>query len=105
MEKRPLNPWAWNEKFGYSQAWRVDGPRAIVQVAGQVPVTPDGTVLADADFETQARQVFRNLERVLGDAGASFDDVVKVTVYLTDAANLPIYRDVKAEFVKGPQPA
>jgi reactive intermediate/imine deaminase len=105
MEKRQVNPWEWQHKFGYSQAWRVDEPRSIVYVAGQVAITPDGSVLSDADFHTQARQVFRNLQAVLADAGASFDDVVKVTVYLTDISRLQDYRDVKAEFVTGRQPA
>lgn len=105
MEKRQVNPWEWQHIFGYSQAWRVDSPRTVIQLAGQVAVTPDGTVLSDADFDTQARQVFRNLQTVLEEAGASFEDIVKVTVYLTDISNLQRYRDIKAEFVKGPQPA
>jgi reactive intermediate/imine deaminase len=105
MEKQQVNPWDWQHKFGYSQAWRVDAPRSIVYIAGQVAITPDGTVLSDADFETQARQVFRNLQSVLEDSGAGFDDVVKVTVYLTDISRLQDYRDIKAEFITGRQPA
>ena len=105
MEKRQINPWEWQNAFGYSQAWRVDAPQSIVYVAGQVAITPDGTVLSDADFATQARQVFRNLQTVLEQSGAGFKDVVKVNVYLTDISRLQEYRDVKAEFVSGPQPA
>ena len=105
MEKRQINPWEWQNAFGYSQAWRVDAPQSIVYVAGQVAITPDGTVLSDADFATQARQVFRNLQTVLEQSGAAFEDVVKVNVYLTDISRLQEYRDVKAEFVSGPQPA
>jgi len=105
MEKRQVNPWEWQHKFGYSQAWRVDGPRSVVHLAGQVAITPEGTALGDADFETQARQVFRNLQTVLEQAGAGFEDIVKVTVYLTDISYLQAYRDIKAEFITGPQPA
>ena len=105
MEKRQVNPWEWQNAFGYSQAWRVDEPQSIVYVAGQVAITPDGTVLSDADFATQARQVFRNLQTVLEQSGAGFEDIVKVNVYLTDISRLQEYRDVKAEFVTGPQPA
>ena len=53
MEKRQINPWEWQHIFGYSQAWRVDAPRTVIQLAGQVAVMPDGTVLSDADFDTQ----------------------------------------------------
>ena len=105
MEKLQVNPWEWNHAFGYSQAWRVDEPRSIVYLAGQVPITPEGTPLIDADFDTQARQVFRNLQAVLEEAGATFEDIVKVTVYLTDISHLEGYRRVKAEFITGPQPA
>ncbi len=105
MQKRQINPWEWQHGFGYSQAWRVDGPRSVIHLAGQVAITPEGAVLADADFETQARQVFRNLQTVLEHSDAGFDDIVKVTVYLTDISYLQAYRDIKAEFIAGPQPA
>lgn len=105
MEKRQIRGWDWNDAFGYSQAWRADAPGSIVYLAGQVAVTPDGTPLADADFDTQARQVFRNLGAVLEEAGATFDDIVKVTVYLTDISRLQDYRRVKGEFITGRQPA
>ena len=105
MERTQVNPWEWNEKYGYTQAWRIDAPQTIVYLAGQVPVAPDGTILGDADFETQARQVFRNLETVLAAAGATFENVVKVTVFLTDMSHLRDYVAVKSEFVTGRQPA
>ena len=73
MEKRHVNPWEWQHPFGYSQAWRVDGPRSIIYLAGQVAITPDGTALSDADFDTQARQVFENIGAVLAEAGAGFE--------------------------------
>jgi len=105
MEKTQLNPWSWQDKFGYSQGWRVDAPRSIVWVAGQVALDPDGNLVGEGDFDAQCRQVFENLQAVLTAAGATFDDVVKFNVYLTDATNLQRYRDVKAAFVAGRQPA
>jgi 2-iminobutanoate/2-iminopropanoate deaminase len=104
MQKRQVNPWTWQDNFGYSQAWRVDDPQSVVFVAGQVPLSPDGQLIGEGDFEAQCRQVFRNLQTVLEEAGATFDDVVKFNVYLLDVSNLQTYRDVKAEFVKGKQP-
>jgi 2-iminobutanoate/2-iminopropanoate deaminase len=104
MQKRQVNPWTWQDNFGYSQAWRVDAPQSVVFVAGQVSLSADGQLVGEGDFEVQCRQVFRNLQTVLDQAGATFDDVVKFNVYLVDVTNLPIYREVKAEFVKGKQP-
>jgi reactive intermediate/imine deaminase len=105
MEKTQVNPWAWQDQFGYSQAWRVDQAQSVVFLAGQVPISPEGQLVGEGDIEAQCRQVFDNLKAVLEQAGATFDDLVKVTVYLLDATNLPVYRRVKAEFVTGRQPA
>ena len=105
MEKTQVNPWSWQDEFGYSQAWRVDHAQSVVYLAGQVALSADGQLVGEGDFEAQCRQVFENLQTVLGQAGASFDNVVKVTVFLPDVTNLPAYRRVKAEFVTGKQPA
>jgi reactive intermediate/imine deaminase len=105
MEKTQVNPWSWQDQFGYSQAWRVDGAQSVVFLAGQVPLSPDGKLVGEGDFVAQCRQVFENLQAVLHDAGATFDSVVKVTVYLPDITNLQAYREVKSEFVTGRQPA
>jgi enamine deaminase RidA (YjgF/YER057c/UK114 family) len=79
MDKRQCNPWTWQDAFGFSQAWRVEGAGTLVFVSGQGPISADGAVVAADDFEAQARQTFENLRTVLEQAGASFDDVVKVT--------------------------
>lgn len=105
MEKNQLNPWTWQDKFGFSQAWKVDAASSIVFISGQVPVSPEGNLVAKGDFVAQTRQVFENLHTVLEQAGATFDAVVRVTVYLTDISRLPDYARVKSEFVAGEQPA
>jgi enamine deaminase RidA (YjgF/YER057c/UK114 family) len=61
MEKRQINPWTWQERFGFAQAWRVDSAQSVVFVAGQAPISADGEVVAPGDFEAQARRVFENL--------------------------------------------
>jgi reactive intermediate/imine deaminase len=105
MEKTQLNPWSWQDEFGYSQGWRVDHAQSVVFIAGQIALSADGQLVGEGDFEAQCRQVFENIRTVLDEAGATFDAIVKVTVYLPDITNLPIYRTVKAEFVTGRQPA
>ena len=104
MEKRQINPWTWQERFGFAQAWRVDGAQSIVFAAGQTGVSADGEVLAVGDLEGQTRLAFENLRTVLQDAGASFDDVVKVTLYLTDITKIRDAARVRDEFIDTARP-
>jgi 2-iminobutanoate/2-iminopropanoate deaminase len=103
MEKRVVNPWDW--QIGFSQAWRVDGAESVVYVAGQGPVSEEGTLVGEGDFEAQARRTLENLRTVLEQAGASLGDVVKTTVFLTDIANLREYGRIRAELMPGEPPA
>jgi 2-iminobutanoate/2-iminopropanoate deaminase len=105
VEKRQINPWSWQDRFGFSQAWRVDGAEAVIFLAGQGPVSADGEVVGEGDFEAQVRQTFTNIETVLEHAGGSLEAIVKLTVYLTDISTLRDYGRVKAELMPGPPPA
>jgi enamine deaminase RidA (YjgF/YER057c/UK114 family) len=87
---------------GYSHAVAYDG-RGVV-VSGQVPLDPDGTLVGAGDAERQTTQVFTNLATALAAAGASLDDVVKITVYLTDRADLAAFRRARDRFVAGSRP-
>ncbi|MGH3496983.1 MAG: RidA family protein [Nocardioidaceae bacterium] len=103
--KTPINPWHWQDTRGFTQAWRVDEPAAIVQLSGQVSVDADGNLAGADDFDAQARQCFDNLITVLDQAHATLADVVKFTVYLTDITRLPDYGRIKAGHIQGQQPA
>jgi 2-iminobutanoate/2-iminopropanoate deaminase len=105
MDKRQVNPWQWQDAAGFSQAWRVDGAATIVAVSGQASIGPNGELVGEGDFAAQTRQVFQNLATVLEQAGASFDAVVKLTVFLTDMTKLREYTQIKSEFFTGPHPA
>jgi len=105
VNKRQVNPWTWQDRAGFSQAWRVDDPQAIVFVSGQAPISADGQLVGAGDFEAQTRQVFENLRTVLADAGASYESIVKITVYLTDIGKLSDFGRIKADFIPGEQPA
>jgi 2-iminobutanoate/2-iminopropanoate deaminase len=76
-----------------------------VFLSGQGAISADGEVVGEGDFEAQVRQTFDNLRTVLEQAGGSLTDIVKLTVYLTDVANVREYGRIKAEFIPGPQPA
>jgi 2-iminobutanoate/2-iminopropanoate deaminase len=105
LNKQQVNPWTWQDQLGFSQAWRVDGAQTVVFLSGQAPISAQGDLVGKGDFEAQTRQVFENLRSVLEQAGAGFDSIVKVTVYVTDTSRLRDYARVKAEYIPGPQPA
>lgn len=79
----------------YSQAVRVGD---MVYTAGQPGIDPATGAVAGDTFEAQARQAFANLAAVLEDAGSGLDRVVKVTCFLTDAADFPALNALFAEF-------
>ena len=71
----------------YSQAVRVGN---TLYMSGQTPLDPATGKLVDGDIAAQARQVFENLKAVLAAADAGFGNVVRVGIYLTDLATLPL---------------
>jgi reactive intermediate/imine deaminase len=78
----------------------------LIFVSGQLPISEDGGHdLATADFETQARQVFRNLIAVLRAAGAGIEDVVKATIYVSDVAHWGHCNTIYAEIFGDHRPA
>jgi len=105
MEKRQINPWSWQDRAGFSQGWRVDSAQSLVFVSGQGAVSPEGELVGEGDFGAQVRQTYENMRTVLEEAAASLESVVKLTVYLTDIANLREHGRIKSEFFSGPQPA
>jgi reactive intermediate/imine deaminase len=74
-------------------------------VSGIVPVDGTGAVVGGDDVVAQARQVFAIMGRVLGAAGATPADVVKVTVYLLDVDERPLINPVRQEFFGDMRPA
>lgn len=78
---------------GYSHV--VLGTGRFVAVSGQCALDEDGAVVGAGDAAAQARQVFENLRRCLAAAGATFDDVVKLTYFVTDVAHLPAVREAR----------
>ena len=86
----------------YSQATETDD---LVFTAGQIPLTPDGELLDDAAIDVQTEQALENVEAVLDAAGASMDDVLKVTVYLDDIGDFDAMNDTYETFFETDPPA
>jgi enamine deaminase RidA (YjgF/YER057c/UK114 family) len=86
---------------GYSHAVSFDG--RTVAVSGQAPMDADGNVVGVDDPVAQVRQVFANLAAALTAAGSDLSRVIKLTVFLTDLADLGAFRQVRDEVLPGPQ--
>ena len=86
----------------YSQAVRAGN---TVYLSGQIPLDPATGELAKGDIEAQIRRVFENLKAVIGAAGGTFANVVKVNVYLTDLGTFATVNKVMAEYIAQPYPA
>ena len=86
----------------YTDAVRVGD---LLFVSGCVPVDAAGKLVGGDDVVAQARQTFENVGAVLAAAGAGFEDVVKVTVYLTDVDDRPKINPVRQEFFGETRPA
>ncbi len=88
--------------FGYSHVVAATG--RLIAISGQVALDESGRLVGSGDPEAQARQVFENLRRCLAAADATFADVVKLTVYVTDLATMTAVRAVRDEYVDTTRP-
>ncbi|WP_212914056.1 RidA family protein [Streptomyces sp. TS71-3] len=87
---------------GYTQV--VIGTGRLVAISGQVALDEAGEVVGAGDPAAQARRVFENLRRCLAAAGATFDDVVKLTFFVTDVGHLPAVRVARDEHIDTRRP-
>lgn len=94
--------WPWAQKAGIAQGVRV-GDR--IYVSGQVAFDRTGEIVGVGDMTAQARQIFKNIGAVLAEAGATLDDVVKITSYITDMSRYGEYAAARAEAFTGNLPA
>ncbi len=86
----------------YSQAIGIGD---LVFLSGQIPLDPATMEVVAGDFEARARQVFDNLAAVARAAGGTLDDVVKLTVFLTDLGNFATVNAVMEDYFHKPFPA
>ena len=84
MERRIINPWTWQDQFGFVQANDVSGAQRVVLCAGQTSVDSDGNPVHPGDMGAQIGKAFDNLETVLNEAGLKLSHVVRLNYYTTD---------------------
>jgi 2-iminobutanoate/2-iminopropanoate deaminase len=86
----------------YSQAVKAG---SMLFVSGQIPLDPATGALIEGSIADQTHRVFRNLGEILKAAGASFDHVVRTTVYLADMGDFAAMNEVYGTYFSSPAPA
>lgn len=84
MERRVINPWTWQDQFGFVQALEVKGSERTLFCAGQTSIDADGNPVHAGDMRAQLSLSLDNLETVLGQAGLDLSHVVRLNTYTTD---------------------
>jgi enamine deaminase RidA (YjgF/YER057c/UK114 family) len=102
---RFLNPKTLHSTRGYSHVVETRSPSRTIYLAGQLGRTADGKFAgAPGDFRAQAVQCFENVKTALAAVDANIGHVVKVTSYFVDLAHLPIYLEVRNQYVNTDAP-
>jgi enamine deaminase RidA (YjgF/YER057c/UK114 family) len=86
---------------GYSHAAKAGN---TLYIAGQVAQDVDGNLVGKGDFESQVRQVYKNLTNIMEEAGGSLNNIVKMTTFLTHYNYIETYRNVRNEYFSEPCP-
>lgn len=86
----------------YSQALAVD---RTVYLSGQIPLDPDTMQIVAGGIRREVEQVLANLAAVAAAAGAGLEDIVKLTVYLTDLSDFETVNQIMAREFSEPYPA
>ncbi len=90
------------EPFRLAQGYRVGD---LLFISGQTAIDERGELVGGGDFDAQAEQTFRNLERVLEAGGSSLTNVVKVTIFLRDMKNFEKIVELRGRWFTPPYPA
>ena len=105
MDRTDVNPWDWSKAFGFSQAVDVSGASHVLLCSGQTAIADDGSPPTTSDMAKQVELALTNLTTVLGAAGMTMADVVKLTVYTTDVDELLAAYGSTAQFLGDNLPA
>ncbi|MEV4280050.1 RidA family protein [Actinoplanes xinjiangensis] len=84
MQREAINPWPWSAELGFHQGEVVSGYTRTLYCSGQTAMDADGKPQHDGDIAAQLALSLANVEAVLGEAGMSLANVVRLNVYTTD---------------------
>jgi 2-iminobutanoate/2-iminopropanoate deaminase len=104
--KTKINPANFTKTVGaYSQGLKVDmGAQSMIFVSGQLAMDAEGTPIAPTDISAQTRYVFENIKRILKEANAELEDVVKVQIFLTDISKFSQVSAIRNEYLENIKP-
>jgi enamine deaminase RidA (YjgF/YER057c/UK114 family) len=98
-----IDPETLHRPFGYTHVVEATAGRPV-DISGQVALDRDGELVGPGDIRAQARQVLENLQAALQAVETSFDQVVKLNVYLLDITQLPAIREIRDQYVNTTRP-
>lgn len=84
MERRIINPWQWQDEFGYVQANEVRGAQRVLYCSGQAANDETGAAVHAGDIRAQITLALDNLETLLRQAGFTLADIMRLNIYVTD---------------------
>lgn len=84
MERQIINPWPWQDEYGFVQAIVLTGGQRTLVCSGQASQQADGSPIHAGDMKAQTKQALDNLDTVLQQAGFRMADVVRLNIYTTD---------------------
>lgn len=84
MKRKIINPWSWQQQFGYQQGHEVTGANRTLWISGQTSVDADGKPVNVGDMKGQIHQVLDNIEAVLTGADMTPENIVKIVFMTTD---------------------
>lgn len=84
LNRKPINPSQWSLQLGFNQAELIEGQRRTLVCSGQAAINPEGVPQHPGDLGAQLSLALDNLEEVLGSAGMSLSNVIRLNIYTTD---------------------
>jgi enamine deaminase RidA (YjgF/YER057c/UK114 family) len=105
MNVQYLNPPALCPTFGWTHVVSVTGGRTVY-ISGQVGIDERGAIVGEGDLGRQTEQAFRNIERALTAVGATFQHVVKTSLFVVGLKpeHVPLIREVRSRYVSAENP-
>ena len=107
MDWIPIDPAALAPPPGgwFSHAAKIElAGTSLLFVSGQVAIDNEGNLVGKGDLGAQTEQVFENLQQILADQGATFENVVNIRSFVTDMSRISDYGAVRARYLAGSKP-
>lgn len=101
---RYLNPSSLSKPAGYTHVVEVPSGARTLYLSGQIALDAQGKLVGAGDFGRQAEQVFANIDAALKAAGASFANVVRIDMYVTDMSQLTALRAARDKYIDTKHP-